>query len=110
MKLARLSVVALTTLLLTCTACFRQDVRTITVNTPQLKSADCSKIVQDAFNQIEGVVSVVPNPQSGTVQVTYDSKVLAIKNIEFIIAGAGFDANDTQAPPDVKAALPEGCR
>lgn len=110
MKYRYLLMLALVTGLIITTSCFRKDVRTVTIHTPQIKSPECGKIVQDAFSQIEGVVSAVPNPQAGTVDVTYDAKTLAIKNIEFIIAGAGFDANDTQAPAEIRAKLPEGCR
>ena len=110
MKYRYLLALALVTGLMMNTSCFRKDVRTVTINTPQIKSPECGKIVQDAFSQIEGIVSAVPNLQAGTVDVTYDAKVLAIKNIEFIIAGAGYDANETEAPADIRAKLPEGCR
>jgi hypothetical protein len=42
--------------------------------------------------------------------VTYDALKLGIKNIEYVIAGAGFDANDTPAPKEAREALPAECR
>jgi hypothetical protein len=36
--------------------------------------------------------------------------VIALKNIEFTIAEAGFDANDTKARSNAVAALPPECR
>ena len=90
--------------------CYRQDIRTLVVNVPQMKSVDCSKIIQGALSRIEGIVSAEPNIEKRTISITYNSTKLAIKNIEFLIAGVGFDANDEQGKPEAKAALPSGCR
>jgi copper chaperone CopZ len=90
--------------------CFRQDVRTLVVKIPQMQSADCSKIIQGALSRIEGIVSAEPDLEKRTMSITYNSTKLSIKNIEFLIAGVGFDANDEQGKPDAKAALPVGCR
>ena len=90
--------------------CFRQDRRTITVAVPQVKSAECFRHIQDAVKSVDGIEQVSPNYERGTVDVTYNAMKLGIRNIEFVIAGAGFDANDTKAPADVRAKLPEGCR
>lgn len=90
--------------------CFRQDIRTLVVKVPQMKSADCSKIIQGALSHIEGIISAEPDLQQRTMSVTYNSTKLSIKNVEFLIAGVGFDSNDEQGKPDAKAALPAGCR
>lgn len=90
--------------------CFRQDVRTIVVSVPQINSADCAKVIQDALGRIEGIVAVQPDLAAKTMAVTYDGRKLAIKNIEFLIAGVGFDANDAKAKPDARAALSADCR
>jgi copper chaperone CopZ len=90
--------------------CYRQDIRILVVNVPQMKSAECSKIIQGALSRIDGIVSVEPDIEKRTISITYNSTKLAIKNIEFLIAGVGFDANDEQGKPDAKASLPAGCR
>jgi copper chaperone CopZ len=90
--------------------CFRKDIRTITVEVPQLRSAECSKILLDAASKVDGIISAKPDIEKHTVDITYNALKLAIKNIEFVIAGAGFDANTTPATPEAKAALPAGCR
>ncbi len=90
--------------------CFRQDVRSLVVSVPQLRSSDCAKVIQDALVRIEGIVSAQPDLDNKTMTVTYDGRKLAIKNIEFLIAGVGFDANDVRAKPDARAALPPECR
>lgn len=94
---------------LTC-GCFRQDVRTLVVKVPQMKSADCSKILQGALSRIEGIVSAEPDLEKRTMSITFNSTKLSIKNVEFLIAGVGFDANDEQGKPEAKAGLPAGCR
>jgi copper chaperone CopZ len=90
--------------------CFRKDIRTIRVDVPQLKSADCSKLILDALSKVDGIISAKPDAETHTVDITYNALKLAIKNIEFVIAGAGFDANTTPATADAKAALPADCR
>lgn len=87
-------------------SCRKQDIRTVVVEVPQLKNPECAKIIQDAFMRHPGVQSVRPDFQAHKVTVTYNSMVVALKNIEFIIAGAGFDANDTKAFPDAVKKLP----
>lgn len=95
---------------LSLTACFRQDHRTITVRVPQMKSPDCYAIIQESIKNVEGIESTRPNYEQRTLDVSYNALRLGIKNIEFVIAGAGFSANDMEAPTDVRAKLPEGCR
>ena len=97
-------------LMLVGPGCFRQDRRTITVKVSQLNGPDCLRVIQDAAQKVEGIEQVAPNYEARTVDVTYNAMKLGIKNIEFIIAGAGFDANETQAPAAARAALPESCR
>ena len=90
--------------------CFRQDVRTIVVNVPEMKSPECSKIIEDAMLKVEGIEKVTSDVTARTVTVRSNSTRVAIKNIEFVIATTGFDANTTMAPAETKAALPPGCR
>lgn len=93
-----------------CVGCFRQDHRTIEIQTPQLRSTNCFELVQAAIKSVDGIEYAVPHYEEGTLSITYNAMKLGIRNIEFVIAGAGFDANDTKAPPSVRVALPEGCR
>jgi copper chaperone CopZ len=110
MKLARYLLGSVVVVAFLACGCFRQDVRTLVVNVPQMKSADCSKIIQGALSRIEGIISAEPDLEKRTMSITYNSTKLSIKNIEFLIAGVGFDANDEQGKPEAKAALPAGCR
>ena len=91
-------------------SCRKQDVRVVVVQVPGLKSPECAKFIQEGFMKQPGIRSVQPDFQQRTLTVTYDSMVIAIKNIEFVIAEAGFDANDEKARPEGAAKLPPECR
>ncbi|MCG2660305.1 MAG: heavy-metal-associated domain-containing protein [Kiritimatiellae bacterium] len=98
-------------LLIVClTGCRKQDMRTVVVTVPGLKNQACAQIIQDAFMRQPGIKTIRPDWQQHTLTVTYDSMVIARKNIEFTIAGAGFDANDIRAPTNAVAALPAACK
>lgn len=95
--------------------CFRPDHRVITVSVPGMKSQDCAARVVAAFkldrpDRVDGVISVIPNVAAKTVEVTFESLKLSIKNVQVTIAGAGFDADDVKANEDARKALPEECR
>jgi len=95
--------------------CFRPANRTITVTVPQMKTADCAARIVAAFkldrpDRIDGIISVVPNLGAGTVEVTFESLKLSIKNVQITIANAGFDADEVKASEEAKKALPEECR
>jgi cation transport ATPase len=86
-------------LLIVCLAgCRKQDMRTVVVAVPGLKNQACAQVIQNAFMRQPGIKAIWPDFQQHTLTVTYDSMVIARKNIEFTIAGAGFDANDIRAP------------
>jgi hypothetical protein len=91
-------------------SCRKQDIREVIIQTPGIKNQACAKIVQDAFMRQPGVISIRPDFQKREITVKYNSMVIARKNIEFTVAAAGFDANDTRAPTNAVAALPPECR
>jgi len=96
--------------LLCCAGCFRQDHRTIDVAVPQLASEACFQAISDGLKGVDGIEGLRPDYANRRLAVTYNALKLGIKNIEAVIASAGFDANDTTAPADIRARLPEGCR
>jgi len=91
-------------------SCRQQDVREVVIKVPGVKNQACAKIIQDTFMLQPGIVSVRPDFQKREITVKYNSMVIALKNIEFTIAAAGFDANDTRARTNAVAALPPECR
>lgn len=108
LQFSRIAVLAL--MACTLSACFRPDHRTIVVAVPQMASPACFAEIQKALTAVEGIEGAQPDYEKRTLAIKYNALKLGIKNIEFVVAGAGFDANDTQAPANVKANLPEGCR
>jgi len=68
---------------------------------PQVVGARAADVVVKALSKADGVKVDSIKIEDGKVTVTYDSMKLAIKNIEFTIAEAGFDAGEI--PADSKA-------
>ena len=99
-------------ILISLPACFRQDVITIELQVPQMRSDDCARLVLQSFGRLEAdaILRAEPNVAEGTLRVTYNSMRLAIKNIEYAITAAGFDVNEERARPEARQALPERCR
>lgn len=60
--------------------------------------------------KVEGVESAEPDYTEKVVRVRYNSTLLSSKNIEFVIAGAGFPANLIPADPEKQKALPDSCK
>ncbi len=94
---------------LAVSGCMRQDRRTEAFAVPQMAGPECFRPIQEALKNVEGVEQVSPDYAARTVAVTYNALKLGIKNVEFIIAGAGFDANTTPGSAEARAKLPAGC-
>lgn len=82
-------------------SCRQQDIRTVTVACPELVGAKAADVVVKALSKSEGVLGDSIKIEDGKVTVMYDSMKTAIKNIEFTIAEAGFNAGEI--PADAKA-------
>lgn len=92
--------------------CFRQDVLTVDISIPQMGAPECRRLVLQALGGLEqdAIIRADLNIQTRVATITYDSRRLALKNIEHAITAAGFDANEEEAPPDAREALPAECR
>lgn len=90
--------------------CYRQDVRTIEIAVPQMKSDECAQLVRQALAGVDGIEAVVPDVPNRRVLVTYNALKLAKVNIEYHLTDAGFDANDKPAKAEMRAKLPSDCR
>jgi len=107
--------------------CRQQDIRTVTVQVPGMKNEACAAMVADAVAweiagspgerpsrqlarsfQLSGAIAV--DLTNRTVRVRYDSLKMSLKNIEFAIADAGFEANNTPASKSAADQLPAECR
>jgi len=109
---------------LTCAlaSCRKSDPRTVHIFVPGMKNQKCAELVARAVameltDDKPGLASAVlnmgavrPDISSRTVTVQYESLKLALKNIEFAIAEAGFDANEVPADPEAQRNLPPECQ
>ncbi len=105
-----ISLTLLLGILFTGTGCYRQDIRTVVFNVPQMGSPECIKIIQDGLSAVEGIQSAQPDLTMRTIAVTYNSTKLSIKNIEYVMTGVGFDVNESKARPGTREKLPAACR
>jgi hypothetical protein len=106
MKPAALISAALALCLAVCAGCHRQNTRTSVIRVPDLTTdAAAEKIIHalSPYQEYELVLEVVPNVPDRSVNVVYDGLVVSLKNIEYLIARAGFAANDTPALPELQA-------
>ncbi len=80
--------------------CRKHDIRSVTIKVPAMSGSEEAQLVQNAFMQFGatgGVISVHADPVNQEVRITYDSMLIAHKNLEHAIADIGFDANDIPA-------------
>lgn len=88
---------------LLASGCRVSDVREMTVDVPGMTSDEDIQRIRKALAPLNGVnkEQAVFDLQGKKIAVTYDSMVIAKKNIEIAIAEAGYDANGIAA---IKAA------
>ncbi len=101
-------------------SCRRVDPREIKVKVPDMKNEKCAELVAKGVSRLPGVdtKNIRVDLVNRTVTVNYDSLQLAIKNIEFSIAEAGFTAiaetpfpnKGVPARPNAVNALPPECK
>ena len=84
------------------------------MDVPGLRNDSCVRIIANAFGKAKE-----PGIQPDTIRydipgrkitLTYDSLLIADKNIEFIVAKAGFAANEIPADTKAAEALPAQCK
>ena len=93
-------------------SCRRVDMRTARIYVPAMKNRASAEWVVNAVARIPGVQrdKLQVNMETRDVIVPYDSINLSLKNIEFAIAGVGFDADDVPADPTAARNLPAECK
>ena len=126
------------------TGCRLKDIRTVTLHSRDVQCPQCARVVIGALADVGSVSRDVPVKEdarastmttvwkdhsrsdtaavscvvvhydTGEIDVTYDSMKLAIKNLEFAIAEAGYAVQtrpyDLAANAKARAALPKACR
>jgi hypothetical protein len=103
--------VATSVMLACCGGCRQHDYRTLEIDVPGLKNAQCEQLMRRALAR-KGIVreQLLFDHDAKRVTVGYDSLFMADKNIEFFIAKVGFAANDVPADAVAAAKLPAACR
>ncbi len=102
--------ILLAAILLIGSACRQRDIRTVTIEIPQLRGQECEQMLHRVLSAMNGVRGDTLVFETGSVTVTYDSMRLALKNLEYAIAATGFQANEIPADPEAREQLPERCR
>lgn len=99
-------------LLLLSVSCRKRDIRTALIHVPKMKNEACVERVVKALKNRPGVLreSIEVDQPRRTVLVPYNSIELSLKNLEFAVARAGFQANDVPADANAAAKLPPECR
>jgi copper chaperone CopZ len=118
-------------LLMAGSSCRQHDLRTLVIDVPQMRNQACANIVAKALWPSPGLKRITFTPKyknepvpyaqllsdsvkfdidNHKVTVVFDSLLTADKNIEFLIAKAGFAANSIPADKTAAAALPAECR
>lgn len=97
-------------------SCRRHDFRTARITVPEMKNKACAEIVHKAVYKELARSKAMPRDTKieidltrRTVTVVYESLNIALKNIEFAIAEAGFKANEVPAKPEAVKKLPHEC-
>lgn len=112
MKMLRVSLVLLSVVVLSL-GCRKTDVRTVVIRVPGMINRQCADIIVNALRQARYGVrmdSIETDLEMRRIVLKYDSMKLSLKNVEFTIAKAGFQANVVPADEKARAALPDACR
>ena len=77
-----------------------------------MQSMACADVIIKALDREQAIKAsdVEVLLERRMVYVRYDSLHRSVKNIEFTIAHAGFDANEVPADREAQERLPEECR
>jgi len=71
--------------------CYRNDIRSEDIKVPQLSGEPCAKVILRKLSKQKGIKEVTFDYANRLVSVSFDSKLLSIKNLEHTISGLGFD-------------------
>ncbi len=93
--------------LITLTACYRNDTRVVTFQIEQLRSPQALQLLSEKLQSLPGLKDVQADPKNKTITITFDGKMLYLKNIEYTLVKAGFSLPHWPADPADIAKLPK---
>jgi Cu+-exporting ATPase len=86
------------------------QLKTAEINVPTLQCNKCVAHVEEALKGVDGVSEAKVNLSTKIAHVSFDATKTNLAAMEKAIAGAGYDANDTQSDPSAYAALESCCK
>jgi len=103
------------------TGCFRNVVSEVTLDVPQMKSAEAAAIVERALRGLDGsggapgktggnIRAVSTDWTAGKATVRYNNVELGVCNLRAAVAHAGFAADEFPADEAARAKLPAAAR
>ncbi len=91
-------------------SCHRADLRTVEIHVPAMNDEEAAQRVTKALD-VYADYGIIQKAEAdiarNLVCITYNSTRTALKNLEYLIARAGFDANDTRADDVLPPSAPE---
>ncbi len=76
--------------LLAIIGCLRNDIREKTFQIDQLRTANDAKTLGSVLQTLNGINECQFNLDNHTMTVTFDGRIVYIKNIEYVIVNAGY--------------------
>ena len=80
--------------------CYRNDTRTLVVKVEGMNGEVCFEAIRKNLQRLnpdnKRVHEITPDYTAQTVTVVFSGRDMAIKNVEYAIAEAGFKANDLE--------------
>lgn len=75
-----------------------------------VKSTECQAVIESALKSDAGILGYHVDIFSRAAHIYFDKNKTGKENIEKLISGTGFDANNTKADPESVKKLPAECR
>jgi copper chaperone CopZ len=101
-------------MLISCSTNKKEDplskIESVQIDLPSMVCGSCSKTIQKAIYQVEGVKGVDVNLEKKIVQVKYVPFQTNLEVIETAVTEAGYDANNRKRNPDAYQKLDACCK
>jgi copper chaperone len=64
------------------------------LTTPDMSCSHCKMTIENAVNELSGIISVNADPNTKKVTVEFDDKTVTLDEIRGVIEDAGYDVDD----------------
>ncbi len=83
-------------------SCVRNDIRSHTIALPAMTDPESAAEISELLDRTHGVLNFTLDLDNQVANVSFDSRVVAEKNLEMALARAGYRANSVHALPIVR--------